>query len=133
MKDEILSRTFGQTRRVTAEDKVFEKVWLKLEGRLISRKKPFRAPVLWKPWAHPGGWLAVAACLCVALGGFQYQRIQADKNDLASCLITIADPSADVTHDLGELKAPVLLSEPSTSITDIFFTDEDQPDPPTLL
>lgn len=131
--DGQIRKKLSEKNQGAGEEVVFDKVWRKVEDRLVSRKEPFRGPVLWKPWAHPGGWVAVAACLCVTLGGFQYQRNQADKNDLASCLITLSDPAAYEIRDAGELNVPVLLAEPSTPITDIFLSDEDHPDSQPLL
>ena len=131
--DEQISKKLCEKTIGSAEEPVFEKVWLKVEDRLGSRTKRFGGPVLWRPWAHPGGWVVVAACLCVILGDFQYQRNQADMKDLASFLITLSDPTAYAVHDSDEVKAQVLLAEPSTAITDIFLSDEDHPDPQPLL
>ncbi len=113
-------------RGVSPEDEAFTRAWLKVEDRLSDSKKHTRSSITWRPWAHPGGWILLAACLCVTLTGVHYQQSQADNRDLASYLETISKPVVDSAHDDDVVNVTLLLTGPSAEITDNTSSDEDQ-------
>ena len=134
LEEEHLNRLLRNGSLATAENADFEKVWLRIEGRLTSRKKYFWNSLVWNPRAHPGSWAAMVACLCVLLTGFQYQRTQADNRDLASYLISISNPTANITREPDGINVTALLDEPSAAATDVLLSDEDRSEnPPSLF
>ena len=123
-KDEQISRELKKMGQASTENALFERVLFKIETRLENRKKHFWDSVTWKPWAHPGGWAALAVCLCVSVTGALYHQNQVDNNDLDSYLITISDPTTNATPEPDGIKVPILLTEelPAQS-TDILLSD----------
>ena len=111
--------------RFSPSPEVADRVWARLEGRIAERKKHFWGSHVWKPWAHPGGWVLLAACLCVAFTGVTYQRNQAENDDLASYLMAISNPDGYLAHDDDLVNVTLLLSEPSGGITEIPSPEED--------
>lgn len=104
---------------------VFERIWYKIEERAASRANAGRH-IVWRPWGHPVRWVA-AACLCLALTGTLYHAVSADDNQaLAEYLLSISNPTAGVEHDLGVLKLPVLLTDPSTSASNLLKDADDE-------
>ncbi len=124
LDEKHINRLLRNGRLVTADNGDFEKVWFKIEDRLNDRKKHFWNTWAWKPQAHPGSWAAMAACLCVILTGFQYQLQQADNRDLDSYLISISEPTTNLTREPDGINVTSLLDEPLTSASDVLLTDE---------
>ncbi len=123
-KDEQISRELKKMSQTPAEDALFARVLFKIETRLENRKKHFWNSITWKPWAHPGGWAALAACLCVSVTGAFYHQNQVDNNDLDSYLIFISNPTVNTTSDSDGIKMPILLTEEiPTQSTDILLSD----------
>lgn len=123
-RDEQISHELKKMGQASVENALFEKVLFKIETRLENRKKHFWNSITWKPWAHPGGWMALAACLCVSVTGAFYHQNQLDNNDLDSYLIAISNPTVNTTPDPDGIKIPILLTEelPAQS-TDILLSE----------
>lgn len=122
--DEQISHELKKMGQASVENALFERTLFKIETRLESRKRHFWNSIIWKPWAHPGGWAALAVCLCVSATSAFYHQNQVDNNDLDSYLITISNPTANTSPDLDGIKVPILLTEElSTQNTDILLSD----------
>jgi len=119
-------KELGRMGRLSPPNEVFNRVWFKVEDRLANRKKHFWNSIVWRPWAHPVGWVALSACLGVALTGVSYERNQADNNEMASYLLTISNPADYLAHDDNVVNVSKLLTEPSPVITAILSSDEEQ-------
>jgi negative regulator of sigma E activity len=127
-KEKEINQAFKKMITQPTETPAFDKTWFKIEKRLNKRKKHF-LNFTWKPWAHPVGWVAVAACCSVSLTTVLYQQKQADNADLDSYMITISNPMANVNHEMDGIKVPILLTdEPHGETTNILLSDEDHSD-----
>lgn len=123
-EDKQISHELKKMGQASTENSLFERVLFKIETRLENRKKHFWNSITWKPWAHPGGWAALAACLCVSVTGALYHQNQVDNNDLDSYLITISNPTANTIPDPDGIKVPILLTEElTTQGPDILLSD----------
>jgi hypothetical protein len=129
LEEDHLSRLLRNGRPTDVGHGDLDKVWFKIEDRLRGRKKHFWNLLVWKPKAHPGSWAAMAACLCLVLMGFQYQRHQADTQDLASYLITISEPTVNLTSEADGFNVTSLLDDNPTPASDVFLSDE----PPSTI
>jgi hypothetical protein len=105
----------------------FDPTWFKIEERLEARKNHFWNNLVWKPWGHPVRWVVAAACLCVASTGAIYHQNSVDQSETDAFLFSVANPTANVTKNLGVAKVSVLLSETSRPATDIKVDDHFEP------
>src|ERR1700677_887622 len=123
-KDEQISHELKKMGQGSTENAVFERAMFRIETCLENRKKHFWNSITWRPWAHPGAWVAFAACLCLTVTGAFYHQNQADNADFDSYMITISNPTANVTHETDGIVEPILLSEETPAVsTDILLSD----------
>jgi hypothetical protein len=101
----------------------FDKTWVKIDEKLSARKNHFWNHIIWKPWNHPIRWVMVTACLCVASTGLVYHANSVDQSDMDSYLISISNPTENIGKDLGVANVSVLLSEPSSSVSEVKVDD----------
>jgi hypothetical protein len=128
-KNEQISRELKKMDPPSAENLLFDRVFFKIENRIEKRQKHFWSSLAWKPWAHAGGWMALAACFCVTITGVLYQQNKADNADMDSYMFTISNPTANVSQDMDGIKVPILLTdEPHAETTNILLSDEDHSD-----
>ncbi len=124
-KKQDVEKILRQMAKTTPEETVFDRVWYKLEDSINSKKEHFWQHVIWKPWGHPVRWVAVA-CLCMGLTGVVYNGIStANDKDVASFIMSVSNPTENVTHDLGTVNVSVLLSGPSTNGVELLKTDDE--------
>lgn len=127
-KEQDINKALKQMAKAPVDRTVFDRAWFKLEDRIISRKKRVWQHIVWKPWVHPVRWVALA-CLCLGFTGLIYnQHAINETNDTASYLMSVSNPTANITHDLGMVNVSVLLSGPSNSASDIFKSDDEHTD-----
>jgi hypothetical protein len=125
MKIQDIDKTLKQMAKAVPEEAVFERVWYKLEDRIQSRTNHFWQHVIWKPWGHPVRWVA-AACLCLTLSSTLYiQNMNKENKDMAEYLMSISNPAANVTRDLGVVNVSVLLSGPSANGLELMKADDE--------
>ncbi len=125
-KDEDIAKALRKMGKSGPDAAVSERVWFKLEDRILSRRKHFS--FVWRPWVHPVRWVAAAACLCMTFTGVLYHQDSVDKNDLAAFLMTVSDPAVNVTRDPGVVHVSVLMSEPADKAPDV-LKDQGRIDP----
>jgi hypothetical protein len=101
----------------------FDQTWFKIEERLEARKNHFWNHFIWKPWGHPVRWVMATACLCIVYTGINYHQNSVDQTEMGSYLISVANPTANVTKDLGVAKVSVLLSENANVASDVKVDD----------
>jgi hypothetical protein len=101
----------------------FDHVWFKIEEKLEARHHHVWNNFVWKPWGHPVRWVMAAACLCVALTGVSYHQNSQDQADMASYMLSVSNPTENVAKDLGVTKVSILLSEPSSTASDVKVDD----------
>ncbi len=119
-KDEDITKALKNMAKTSTEEAVFERAWFKIEDKLTARKKHVWDHFVWRPLGHPVRWVALAACLCLSLTGIFYYQNSVEQTEMASYLISVSNPTANVTREqLGFVKVPVLLTEPSVSVPDI--------------
>src|SRR5579859_6287629 len=115
-KEQDINKALRKMAKAPPEPEFFERVWFKLEEKITSRQQPFWGSIVWKPWGHPVRWVAAMACLTLAFTGFLYNRSIVDQQEMASYVITVSNPTENLTKDLGVVKVSKLLSEPSVSM-----------------
>jgi hypothetical protein len=126
-KDGQISHELKKMGQASAENALFDRVLFRIETRLESRKKHFWNSITWKPWAHPGSWMAIAACFCVTVTGALYHLKQTENADLDTYMINLSNPTANVNQEMDGIKVPILLSdEPHAETTNILLSDEDR-------
>jgi hypothetical protein len=129
--DKNISKALQKLSAADRDENPFDRAWFKIEDRLAAPKRDPRNRLVWRPWAHPVRWVALAACLCVTFTGIQYRQVEAEKNEVASYLITISDPMGAINRDQDFVKVSTLLSEPSTAMTGIPSSNDDHSDAPS--
>lgn len=108
-----------------AGDVTYERVWARIEDRLEGRRKRW----VWRPWNHPVRWVAAALFLAAGWGGITEHRRSVERAEIASYLMTIADPAGDILEDPGILQISALLSETSpVPGRDALLTEEEPED-----
>jgi hypothetical protein len=128
LKKQDIEKALRQMAKAAPEEAVFDRVWYKLEDRINSKSEHFWHHLIWKPWGHPVRWVA-AACLCLGLTGVLYNvNSNANDKDAASFIMSVSNPTANVTHDLGMVNVSVLLSGPSTNGVELLKTDDEHSD-----
>ena len=78
---------------------------------------------VWKPWSHPVRWVLVTACLCVTSAGVVYHQNSVDQSETAAYMLSVANPVANVSKELGVVKVSVLLSEPTSTVPEVKVDD----------
>jgi hypothetical protein len=106
----------------------FDQVWFKIEERLEARKNHVWNHLVWKPWGHPVR-LGVMAAVCMfgVFTGVSYHQNSLDQADMGSYLLSVANPTVNVTKPLGIEKVSVLLSDSSSSALDVKVDDHLEP------
>lgn len=127
-KTQDIEKALRQMAKANPPEGSFDRVWYKLEDRLGSRKVHSWRHIIWKPWGHPVRWVAVA-CLCLGLTGVFYNGVSnSNDRDAASFIMSVSNPTANVTHDLGMVNVSVLLSGPSTNRVEVLKADDEHSD-----
>ncbi len=116
-KIQEIERALARMKKETPEPVVFDRVWYKLEDRIQSRTRPQH--IVWKPWGHPVRWVALAACLCVAVTGVLVQQQANENNEVASYLVNVSNPMATISHDQNIVKVSALLSDSPSSVPEM--------------
>jgi hypothetical protein len=101
----------------------FDHVWFKIEEKLEARHHHAWNNIVWKPWGHPVRWVMAAACLCVAFTGVTYHQNVVDQTDMGSYLMSVANPTENVTKDLGVTKVSILLTDSSKPTPEVKVDD----------
>ena len=128
LKEKDILKSLRDMAKASPDGHVFERVWYKLEDRIASRTHQTARHLTWKPWMHPVRWVA-AACLCLAISGVLYQQhVNYEGEDMADYLMSISNPTANIGHDLGVVKVPILLTGPSNSGAGIVKIDDEHSD-----
>lgn len=121
--DENITKVLKKAGKARVDEAVYERVWTRLEDKLAGRERHFWDHFVWRPLGHPVRWV-LAACLCVMLTGVVRHQNSVEQAEIASYLISISDPSADVTGDTEVVRVSALLSEQET-----FLSEEESEDP----
>lgn len=122
--DEDITKALKQMGEVSKAKPAFDQTWYKIEEKLTARKEHH---LVWKPMGHPVRWVMATACLCIASTGLIYHQNSVDQSDMDSYLISVANPTANVTKDLGVEKVSVLLSETASPAPDVKVDDHFEP------
>jgi hypothetical protein len=125
-KDEDITKALRKAAHAGPAE-AYDRVWFKIEDKLASRGSRAWSHLTWKPWGHPVRWVALAACLCVSVSGVFYHKNSVEQSEIASYVITVADPTANVSQDAGMMRVSTLLSEPSSNDTDMKIDDNIDP------
>jgi hypothetical protein len=115
--EEDITKVLKKMPKAHTDGAVFDRVWHKIEQRLLSAGGEQRHAFVWRPWLHPVRW-AVAACLCLALAAGLHYRSQMDQADLAFFIESITNSVEEVTADDEIIQASVLLTDTSTFLAD---------------
>jgi hypothetical protein len=121
--EQDITKALKKMGKLSVNPEVFERAWFKIEERIAAKGKHFWTPIIWKPWSHPVRWVAATACLCIAFTAFLYQRNMIDQTEMESYVISVSNPTENVTKDLGIVRVSRLLSEPSASVADLMIDD----------
>ncbi len=125
MKERNILKTLRQMAKAAPGEDVFNRVWYKIEERIASRANAGRH-IVWRPWGHPVRWVA-AACLCLVLTGTLYHEVSiGDNQAVAEYLLSVSNPTVGVERDLGVVKLPILLTDPSTSAPNLLKETDDE-------
>jgi hypothetical protein len=122
-KDEDITKAIQEMAKTSAKAVSYDHVWYKIEDKLAARKNGVWNNLTWKPWGHPVRWVMAAACLCLALTGVFYHEDNVEQSELASYVISVSDPTANVSQDSGMLRVSSLLSDPSSTDADMTVDD----------
>lgn len=125
--DEDITKALKKMAEVSNSRPSFDQSWLKIEAKLTKRKNHSWNHLVWKPWGHPIRWVMAAACLCVVSTGIVYHQNSVDQSDMDSYLISVSNPTANVTKDLEIENVSVLLSEPSSPVPEVKVDDHLEP------
>lgn len=125
-KDEEITKTLRKSANVGSKE-VYDRVWSRIEGKLALRGERVGNHLTWKPWGHPVRWVALAACLCISVSGVFYHENSVEQSEIASYVIAVSDPTANVSQDAGLVKVSALLSEPSSNDADMKMDDNIDP------
>jgi hypothetical protein len=112
--DEDITKALKKMAEASVLETSVNQAWFKIDETLSARKNRFWNHIVWKPWNHPIRWVVVMACLCMGYTGAAYHANLVDQSDMDSYLISISNPTANITKDLGVANVSVLLGEPSS-------------------
>ena len=124
---EDITKALKKMAKKPAPPSSFDQTWFKIEERLEARKNHFWNHIVWNPWGHPVRWVVATACLCLFYTGVSYRQNVMDQTDMGSYLISVANPTTNVTKELGVEKVSVLLSESTASTPDVKVDDHLEP------
>lgn len=119
-KEQDINKALVKMGKASPEPEVFERAWFKIEEKAASRGNHFWTSIVWRPWGHPVRWVAAMACLAVAFTGFLYNRSIVDQQEMGSYVMSVSNPTENITKDLGMVKVSKLLSEPSATVANLF-------------
>ncbi len=125
-KDEDITKAIQKMAKASAKEVSYDHVWYKIEDKLVARKNHVWNHLTWKPLGHPVRWVMAAACLCLSLTGVFYHNNtveQSEQSELASYVISVSNPTANVSQDSGMLRVSSLLSDPSSVDADMTVDD----------
>ena len=125
-KDEDITKALHKSAGAGSKE-VYDRAWSRIEGKLALRSGHVGSHLTWKPWGHPVRWVALAACLCVSVTGVFYHKNSVEQSEIASYVITVSDPTANVSQDAGLVKVSALFSEPSSNDADMKMDDNIDP------
>ncbi|HVZ81270.1 MAG TPA: hypothetical protein VHE12_10830 [bacterium] len=117
-----IEREIRKMGKIQSHPAVFERAWTRIEERLAEPKTHW----VWRPWGHPVRWVAMAACLFLALSAYFYQGNMDDNSEIATHLINVSNPMGAMVRDQNLIKVSTLLSD-SSPLTPA-MTDEVQVD-----
>ena len=100
-----------------------DRLWLKLETRILERGKPRWKWGTWRPWGHPVRWVAAAACLFIAFSGILTHQRSLEREDMASYLLSVSNPTEDLEKDPGVVQSSELLTAPLVVSVDWIFEE----------
>ena len=125
--DENITKVLKDLPRIPEGGFEADRVWLKLENRIQERGKPRWGLGTWRPWGHPVRWVAAAACLFLAFTGVLTHQRSAEREDMASYLLSVSNPTEGLEKGLGVVQSSELLTAPVVVSADWIF-DENESD-----
>jgi len=121
--EEDVTKALKKMTEVSVSETSADQIWFKIDEKISVRKNHVWNHITWKPWSHPIRWVMVTACLCVASTGVVYHANSMDQSDMDAYLISISNPTANITKDLGAANVSVLLGESFSSVPEVKVDD----------
>jgi len=123
-EDQDITKAIKSLDEAPLEGPRAERLWLRMETRLLDRQKPFWGFTAWRPWGHPVRWVAMAACLIVGFSGIYVHQNSVDQGEMASYLLSVSNPVESVGRDPGLVRVSALLTDSAASDGSAFLEDD---------